>query len=197
MPHRYGLIDQVQPSGKLFLRFCPDFTIDKHLSATAFMNKYWTVYSQFDGKTNSMNGAIFELLFSALLINFDVTPFYVQSSVAFVPNVRYDILLFTLEKGPVGISLKTSLRERYKQADLEAYVLKNVHRKSESFIVTTNVGEASLVNRKIVNGDLLALNKVFHLGDIDELITYLSTLTIIAPPSVDVVTGRAIDNKVT
>lgn len=196
MPQRYGLIEQTKPSGKLFLQICPDFTLHKHLSASQFMTEFWTTYQHHQQRqaiSNSMNGAIFELLFSSMLINFNIKPFYVQSNVAFVPNVRYDILLYTLEKGPVGISLKTSLRERYKQADLEAYVLKNVHRKSESFIVTAHVGEATLVNAKIAQGDLLALNKVFHLGNIDELIEYLSKLNIIKPPQVNVITGRTID----
>lgn len=195
MPHRFRLIDRNQPSGMLFLRMFPDFTLDSNLAPADFMMRYWgeyTHHARAHNLNNSMNGAIFELLFSALLINKRLTPFYIQSNVAFVPNVRYDILFYTEEYGPVGISLKTSLRERYKQADLEAYVLKNVHRKSISFIVTANAHEATSVNQKIADGDLLALNHVFSLEQVNELVNFLSELTIIEPPAINVVSGRII-----
>lgn len=130
-----------------------------------------------------------------MLINKEITPFFVQSNVAFVPNVRYDILLNSSEKGLIGLSLKTSLRERYKQADLEAYALKNVHRKSKSFIITANANEARNVNRKIEDGELLALNKVYHYQDIDELIEDLAQLTFTIPAPVEIVKGRSISNQ--
>lgn len=196
MPQRYGLISLDKPSCSLFLDLCPDFTVESELNPSDFMNKYWGLYQRNYHNTNSMNGAIFEILFSTLLINKQITPFFIQSTVAFVPNVRYDILLYTLEYGPVGISLKTSLRERYKQADLEAYVLKNVHRKSISFIVTANEKESKNVNQKIDDGELLALDRVFHIGCLDELFGFLSKLTFIDPPEIEVIKGRAITHNI-
>lgn len=194
MPFRYNLIGRNQDSCNVFLDICPDFTADADLSASAFIHKYWTIYNNYTPRSNSMNGQIFELIISTMLINKEITPFFIQSNVAFVPNVRYDILLNSLEMGLIGLSLKTSLRERYKQADLEAYALKNVHRKSKSFIITANSREASNVNRKIEEGELLALNKVYHYQDIDELIEKLAQLTFTIPAPVEIVKGRAISN---
>ena len=194
MPHRYGITSKENPSCKLFLEICPDFLIDSELAPSQFMNKYWGLYLSSRKNSNSMNGAIFELLFSALLVNKRLTPFFIQSTVAFVPNVRYDILLYTSEHGPIGISLKTSLRERYKQADLEAYVLENVHRNSKSYIVTANESDSKSVNKKIKNGELLALDKVFFIGCIDELFEILSKLTLILPPKVKIIAGTVINH---
>ncbi|MBE8233336.1 MAG: hypothetical protein HAW67_06325 [Endozoicomonadaceae bacterium] len=194
MPHRYGLINKNKVSCILFLELCPDFLDEPHLDACEFMNKYWGNYRNFYQKhqNNSMNGAIFELLCYGMLIRNGITPFYIQSNVAFVPNVRYDVLLNTQEYGPLGLSLKTSLRERYKQADLEAYVLKNVHRKSMSFIITANEDEAVLVNKKITKGDLLALDYVYSLNNINELVDFLNPLNIIPPLQVQTIIGRQI-----
>lgn len=192
MPFRFNLIGRNQDSCQVFLEICPDFTADADLSASKFIDKYWTIYQDHPRRSNSMNGQIFELIISTMLINQKITPFFIQSNVAFVPNVRYDILLNSSEVGLIGLSLKTSLRERYKQADLEAYALKNVHRRSESFIITASANEARNVNKKIEHGELLALNKVYHYQDIDELIKKLAQFTFIIPAPVEIVTGKSI-----
>lgn len=195
MPFRFNLIGRNQASCQVFLDICPDFTADTDLSASAFIHKYWTIYQGHAQRSNSMNGQIFELIISTMLINKEIMPFFIQSNVAFVPNVRYDVLLNSSEEGLIGLSLKTSLRERYKQADLEAYALKNVHRRSKSFIITASSHEAINVNRKIEHGELLALNKVYHYQDIDELIEKLAQLTFIIPSPVEIVTGKSIHNR--
>jgi len=83
-----------------------------------------------------------------------------SAKVAFVPNVIFDIMFYTRECGPICWSIKTSLRERYKQADLESIALKYVHRKSLSYLITLNESEASSVKEKIRNGDVIGLNDV-------------------------------------
>lgn len=193
MPYRYNLIERNKPSCKIFLEICPDFTIDRELSPVVYMKKYWNLYLRTDKQSNSMNGAIFELLFYTLLVNKKIVPFYTQSNVTLVPNVRYDILLYTNKGNFIGLSLKTSLRERYKQADLEAYVLKNVHRKSKTYIVTAEENEALNVNQKINNGELLALNHVYTLQNLDQLIDELSEYEYIRAENIPLITGRAID----
>ncbi|WP_150139708.1 hypothetical protein [Candidatus Enterovibrio escicola] len=192
MPHRYNLIGKDKESCKLFLTICPDFESRCEQEPSDYAFNLYNEYKELGMNNNSMNGAIFELIISTMLIKFNITPFFIQSTVAFVPNVRSDILLYTNEKGPVGLSLKTTLRERYKQADLEAYVLKNVHRNSETFIITASEKEADNVNTKIKNGELLALTKVYDIKQINALISYLETLTIIHPIPVQIITGKEI-----
>ncbi|MCS6860069.1 MAG: hypothetical protein NZT92_07105 [Abditibacteriales bacterium] len=50
-----------------------------------------------------------------------LTPAYGQAEFTAVPNAFNDLMLFSKEHGPIILSCKTSLRERYKQADLEAF----------------------------------------------------------------------------
>lgn len=80
-----------------------------------------------------------------------------NAKVAFVPNVIYDLMFYTSERGPICWSVKTSLRERYKQADLEAIALKYVHRKALSYLITLEENEAKSVKAKIKSGALLGL----------------------------------------
>ena len=193
MPHRYGVIKKNQKSCEAFLKFCPDFHLHEDLLASDYIEHLYNEYKGADiESTNSLNGAIFELIIYTVLIRAKIVPFYIQSSVAFVPNVRYDILLNSKEYGPIGLSLKTSLRERYKQADLESYVLKNVHRNSKSFIITADAKEADNVNLKIENGDLLALNRVYHYSEVNELIDFLKNLTLVEPVNIPIITGKEV-----
>lgn len=77
-----------------------------------------------------------------------------SAKVAFVPNVIYDLMFYTSERGPICISAKTSLRERYKQADLEAIALKYVHRKALSYLVTLQTNEAKIRMKRNNGGRL-------------------------------------------
>ncbi len=112
----------------------------------------------------------FKLTIATLFIREKLLPLHLQAQLAFVPNAIYDLMLITSNNNPIGFSLKTSLRERYKQADLEALVLKNVHRKSENYLLTLDAVEARRVKEKIVNGELLGLDDVYVASD-DRLTT--------------------------
>ena len=92
---------------------------------------------------------IFEYILATLFVREGILPLYLSAKVAFVPNVIYDLMLFTSERGPICLSAKTSLRERYKQADLESIALKYVHRKALSFLLTLEENEAKSVKKKL------------------------------------------------
>lgn len=89
------------------------------------------------------------------------------------------------------MSLKTSLRERYKQADLEAVALKYVHRKALNYLITLGSDEAENVKRKAANGELLGINKVICADSIefDVLLNELSAMTFINPGTIDIITA--------
>jgi len=53
----------------------------------------------------------------------------------------YDIVLFDEKLSPIVLSIKTSLRERYKQTFLEARVLKDVYSSSKSYLLTLSGSE--------------------------------------------------------
>ncbi len=102
------------------------------------------------------------------------------------------ILLHTQrEFGPIIFSAKTSLRERYKQADLEGMMLRQVHRRSKSYLITLNELEANNVNEKIKNGQVLGLDSVIVASNesFDELIAKLKTYNYYKPEKIDILTS--------
>ncbi|WP_300728188.1 YqiA/YcfP family alpha/beta fold hydrolase [uncultured Bacteroides sp.] len=120
-----------------------------------------------------------------------------QATVAFVPNVKYDLLLYNAEFGPISLSMKTSLRERYKQADLEAVALKYVHRKAKCYLLTMEQHEAIRIKEALKNGALLGLDKVI-LGsshDLDELINELKQFTYKEAGQINIVESTQLVTK--
>lgn len=94
----------------------------------------------------SLNGKIFETIIATCLYRERILPMFLQAQVTFVPNVDFDVVLFKEEQcSPIGISIKTSLRERYKQADLEAVALKYVHRNAENYLISLKSSEVDSV----------------------------------------------------
>lgn len=168
---------------------CPDFTVYKHLRPNEFINTIWQDYLKIAHRDNNSNGKVFEYILASLLINEEILPFYMQAKVAFVPNVDYDLLLYSKEKGPVVLSAKTSLRERYKQADLEAIALKYVHRKAESYLVTMDEPESINIQKKVKNGEVIGINKVIYAlsEEFNDYIDYLKHHDFTEAGSVEIV----------
>jgi len=118
----------------------------------AFKTKYGTT----DPKDRGPSGKIFELLVVEALCSAGVENVYHQASVLNVPNVRYDIVLFH-PKYPTVISCKTSLRERWKQADLEGVAFKQIYRRGQSILATMST-EGYRIQEKIETGDVNGLD---------------------------------------
>lgn len=136
---------------------------------------------------------MFRFIFYTLLYREGIRPFYTQAKVAFVPNIEFDTILYSKER-PVCLSLKTSLRERYKQADLEAIALKYVHRKAQCFLLTLDSKEAKSTKAKIPNGQLIGLDDVIDCNteQIDNLIANLKNYSFCESTKIDVVTGNLV-----
>lgn len=151
-----------------------DFEHLQYSSPQDYIRQYWNKYLSTGKNSNTLNGNLFELIIHTLLYREGLIPFYAQAKVAFVPNVKFDTILYTPAR-PICLSLKTSLRERYKQADLEAIALQHVHRRAESYLLTLDPNEAELCKAKIKSGDIIGLNKVIdcNTSDIDYLIDEL------------------------
>jgi hypothetical protein len=146
-----------------------------------------------ENSTKIRDGQFLELLVQYILCKNDIVPFYEQAKVAFVPNVKFDVLLYTKEIGPIVLSIKTSLRERYKQADLEAIALKQVHRRSKTFLLTLTE-EYSKINKKIEKGDIGGLEQAIDCrkDDFNPFMEGLKKYTFIEAGSLEVVTGDLI-----
>lgn len=158
-----------------------------------YVKFYWDKYTASGHQDNSVNGGIFELIIYTLLYREGVLPFYTQAKVAFVPNIEFDTILYSKDR-PVCLSLKTSLRERYKQADLEAIALKYVHRKAQSYLLTMNSQEAKGIKAKIPQGEVIGLDDVIdcNTDQIDTLVTFLKQTAFCESTKIDVITGNLV-----
>lgn len=118
-----------------------------------FLDKCWTYYKNYYPSNNSLNGAIFENLIIVSLARAGVENIYYQTELSFVPSAIFDVFLYNNEI-PVAISIKTTLRERWKQADLEALAIKQVHKQAVCYVITASKNEVKTrrKNDKSYNG---------------------------------------------
>jgi hypothetical protein len=178
----------------VFNSLFPDFFKVEYTKPSQYVSTYWEAFQKQGDGNNNLNGKIFEYILATLCIREQISPFYLSAKVAFVPNVIYDLMFYTASRGPICISAKTSLRERYKQADLEAFALKNVHRKALSYLVTLDEGEAKGVKAKIESGDVIGLDNVFVAtnNEFDVFISELKLYRFSEPPTVKVIESNQI-----
>lgn len=169
-----------------------DFDEDRSLKPSEFIHNYWNLYKEKFESNQSINGKVFEELIAICLIREGIIPFYMQAQVAFIPYVNYDFIIYTNEIGPISLSAKTSLRERWKQADLEAVAMKYIHRKSKSFVLTLDTD--AVRRRRVDRSQLLGIDD-FVLADseeFDNLISQIRTYTHCLSPSVEVVSSKTV-----
>ena len=165
----------------------PDVLAEPDLLPSQFIRKYWQVYQVQYASNRNLNGSVFEELIAITLVRKGITPFYMQAQVAFIPNANYDLVVYSEEVGPIVLSAKTTIRERYKQADLEAMALKNVHRKSETYLISAS--ESETLARKNRLDDVVALDDFIYVfsSEYDDLLDKISQKTIIEAPTIQIV----------
>lgn len=96
------------------------------------------------------NGFLFEALIYKLLVEEKIPPecIFENRNLALIPDTKYDLLLCSSNREtgrqiPICLSLKTSLRERYKQAEREGMIAKQVHRGSITALLTMDTKEVA------------------------------------------------------
>ncbi len=104
-----------------------------------------------------MNGKIFEYLVCETLAHEGIVPFYYQARFEYVPNADFDVVLYHRRK-PVILTMKVSMRERYKQSVLEGWVLWQVYKNAETWLITLHEKEAPNVQRKIDAGEIVGVD---------------------------------------
>jgi hypothetical protein len=129
----------------------------------------------------SMGGNWLEYAVLVALKERKLTPAYWQAEFKAVPNAFNDVLVWSKEHGPIVMSCKTSLRERYKQADLEAVALRKTYPQAKYFLITLDADKTHVkrVRRKIKEGEILALQAVYDETNLDELFELLGKLTLV------------------
>lgn len=176
-------------AGNAFEQLFPNFMEVDYNTPSEYVRKYWTEYQKITDTNSNLNGKVFEYILATLCIRESILPLYLSAKVAFVPNVIYDLMFYTAERGPICWSVKTSLRERYKQADLESIALKYVHRKALSYLITLDEREARGVKEKIKTGDVIGLDNVIVATEpeFDQLVAELKAFQFKEPPTVKVI----------
>ena len=195
MLKKLGIVKSKTKGYHVFMEhIAPDF-MSNTMEPSEYVRYCWNNYENSGvERNNSLNGTIFELIIATLFVKEGILPLHLQAQVAFVPNVNFDAVLYTHENGPIGLSLKTSLRERYKQADLEAVALKYVHRKAENYLLTMDREEADSVSRKIATGAVLGLDKAVLASsdEFDSFVNNLKSKAFVSPGSVEIITASRI-----
>jgi len=181
----------------IFDSLFPDFMKIEYEMPSQYVRKYWDAYSLNPERNNNLNGKIFEYILATLCVREGILPIFLSAKVAFVPNVVYDLMFYANERGPICFSAKTSLRERYKQADLEAIALKYVHRKALCYLITLDENEAKGTKEKIKRGDIIGLDKVIVAtsDEFDGLIGELKGYEFSDSPTVKVIESNQIITK--
>lgn len=168
----------------------------KNIKTTSeFIKISWKKIEENNNLTKTYRGIIFEYLIACCLYSKKILPFYRQAKIGFVPNATYDIVLYNSLGYPITLSLKTSLRERYKQADLEGIALKNVHRRAKNYLITLDEREYKGVKTKIEKGDVVGLDKIIlaDTQEFDELLEELAKMTFSKAEVIEIITGKIIE----
>jgi len=188
------IVGATTKAGNVFEQLFPNFMEVEYTTPSDYIRMYWERYQNLIDTNSNLNGKVFEYILATLCIRENILPLYLNAKVSFVPNVIYDLMFYTAEKGPICWSVKTSLRERYKQADLEAIALKYVHRKALSYLITLDEREARGVREKIKTGDVIGLDKVIVATDpeFDQLVGELKSYRFEEPPTVKVIESKQV-----
>lgn len=163
----------------------------KYKSPQEYIYQYWQDLQK--ANQPNLHGNVFEYIIYSLLFRENIRPFYTQAKVAFVPNVNFDALLYN-RSAPISLSLKTSLRNGYKMADLEAVALRYIYRRSKSYLLTMDTKEANVQKAKILSGDIMGLDAIIDCNteDINQLIAELKKVQFTTSIKIDAVEGNLI-----
>ena len=185
---------------KITKDFMNDPKLPLSLTPSQYVSECWKRYQKYYSSlskkaqkgANSLNGKVFELIIVTALYRNGILPFYYQAKAELVPDIDYDVILFDeKEQKAITISIKTSARERYKQAALEAFAFKSVHRSSLNYLVMEDSNECKDVQVKIRNGTIIGLQQAIDANskDFDSFIKKLSKMQLGKTPTITLFKG--------
>ena len=157
-----------------------------------FVDEAYSAYLAGYRSSPSVNGRVFEYIICETLKREGIVPFYYQAKFALVPNADFDIVCYH-PRMPVALSAKVSLRERYKQADLEGIALRQVYRNARSYLLTLSDEQAG-VRDKIRSGDVAGLTDCVRADspDYDMLLDELKQTPFSLADAIEPLMGRAV-----
>lgn len=146
---------------QVFLEIYSNILNSRPDTASEFFRKNWSIWESYaEGRTinNSNPGAVFEKLFEiyCYLLNYEIIA--KDESFGEVPLVKPDFVLKNKDGEYLFLSLKTSLRERWKQADWEAIYFKEYYPTTLCILITFHEREERSLQSKIKENLLKGLD---------------------------------------
>ena len=97
-------------AGNLFEELFSDFFEIEYESPSEYIKLFWGRYESYPERNSNLNGKMFEYILASLCIRENILPIYMSAKVAFVPNVVYDLMFYSTERGPICWSVKNKLK---------------------------------------------------------------------------------------
>ena len=170
-------------------------SIDGYSLPHEFVRQAYGQYSDNYKSNPSVNGRVFEFIICETLMREGIVPFYYQAKFTLVPNADFDLVCYDPRR-PVVLSAKVSLRERYKQADLEGFALSQVYRNARSYLLTLSDEQVG-VREKIRAGDVAGLTDCIRAdsSDYDALLLELKAETFSSAEDIKPIEGRLVTQQ--
>ena len=173
-------------AGDIFRDILEHTLAPQDTSPNDFICQAWKIYEGLPERTQAITGRLFEYLVAHLLWAQGIRPIFFQAQFYQVPNAVFDLVLYD-ERQPVALTLKTTLRERYKQADLEGVALKQVYRNAQCVLITLS-NEGDNITRKIENLEVTGIDRVVVIergrDEMDRLVADLQKRTFTKPEKI-------------
>lgn len=128
---------------------------------------------------------VFEKLLCEVLSVSGVSPICKDGVFHSLPNVTFEYVAYTLDKGPIVFCFLESLIEHLKYFDFQSYLLKQRENFAQSYVLTIGNNRKDKVP---LNIQFVGIDKLVDVtsSEIDELIEGLSNHTYCMPPKVEV-----------
>lgn len=136
-------------------------------------------YTALQTDNGRLNGDLFEGLFASAMIGSGLGNFITAAEYDALPYSKVDMVVYTQRSGPVMLSLKSSLRERWKQSDLEFHVAKRINPAIIGVIATMDSDGARQPLGLLNEGQLLGLDRIVDCNlpsNVDNLLRLISAL---------------------
>lgn len=141
-----------------------NLSVDKYMKTNyQQLNHYFNQNNINSQSQKVIRGKINEYLILLYFQNQGIIHLYPQVYLFFIPDIKFDLVLFTKNKRIIAFNFKTCLRDRYKQAMVEGQQLKKLDTRFEFYLLTNNEPETQRLNHKINQGKVQGINQVINL----------------------------------
>ena len=151
-----------------------------------FVQTCWDWYKENYPSNHSMNGKMLENIIELALERAQIPNLYVQVRLKDVSLAVFDIMLFEGDT-PLALPVKTTIRERWKQAELEAREMKRYYPGAECLLLTLSEQEVNA--RRNAPEQTTGIDRfvLANTPEFDELVEQLTKRTFTQPLSKDIV----------